>query len=430
MEKKIGNLFKGDKGIWTVFLFLCLISIVEVFSASSTLTYKTHDYMRPLIYHTTMILVGLGVAIITLNIPCRYFRWLIPFLLLITYGTLIWVLVFGESINGANRVIQLPGFTFQPSEIAKGTMVLVTAHILGLMQREDGSGADNKAMPYILWLVTPAVFLIGIENLSTALLLFGVVFIMMFLGRVPMKQLGKLMGVCILLAALFLGLVFSVGSLDKEGQALETAQANNIEVVNNPSKEERTLWDTFTHRFWTWKNRLTSKSEKNVSAEDYKITDKNFQVTHANFAIASSGIIGKGPGNSLERDYLPQAFSDFIFAIIIEEMGLIGAIAVVFLYVILLFRGARIAGRCENNFPAFLVMGLVLLLVFQAAINMCVAVDFGIVTGQPLPLISKGGTSTIVNCAYIGAILSVSRSAKRKNQASIKSIESIETSAI
>ena len=429
MEKKIGNLFKGDKGIWTVFLFLCLISIVEVFSASSTLTYKSHNYMGPLIYHTAMILAGLVVAIITLNIPCAYFKRLIPCLLLITYGTLGWVLFFGESINGANRVIQLPGFTFQPSEIAKGTMVLFTAYVLSITQREDGSGANTKAMPFILIIVTPAVFLIAIENLSTALLLFAIVFLMMFIGRVPMKQMGKLMGVCVLLAALFLALVFSMAKLDKEGQALEAAQAANTEVVSKPTKEERSFWDTFTHRFWTWKNRLTDKNEKPARPEDYKVTDKNFQVTHANLAIASSGILmGKGPGNSIERDYLPQAFSDFIFAIIIEEMGLIiGAVGVVFLYVILLFRGARIAGRCENNFPAFLVMGFVLLLVIQAAINMCVAVDFGIVTGQPLPLISKGGTSTIVNCAYIGAILSVSRSAKRRDA---KPVESIETSEI
>ena len=424
MEKKIGNLFKGDKGIWTVFLFLCLISIVEVFSASSTLTYKTHNYMMPLIYHTAMILVGVGVAIITLNIPCRYFKLLTPLMLVLTYATLLWVLIGGESINGANRVIQLPGFTFQPSEIAKGTMVLTAAQILSAMQREDESGADPTAMKYVLWLVVPATMLIGLENLSTAVLLFSVIFVMMFIARVPLRQMGKLTGVLVLLVAIFLGLVFWMAKLDKEGQELEQAQANGQteQVVKSSEKKERSGWEKLTHRFWTWKNRIAGKEDKNVPAEEYKVTDKNFQVTHANFAIASSGIIGKGPGNSVERDYLPQAFSDFIYAIIIEEMGLIGAIAVVFLYVILLFRAARIASRCENNFPAFLVMGLTLLLVFQAVINMCVAVDFGIVTGQPLPLVSKGGTSTIVNCAYIGVILSVSRSAKRKDQ-SVKTAE-------
>ena len=424
MEKKIGNLFKGDKGIWTVFLFLCLISIVEVFSASSTLTYKTHNYMMPLIYHTAMILVGVVVAIFILNIPCRYFKLLTPMMLVLTYATLLWVLIGGESINGANRVIQLPGFTFQPSEIAKGTMVLTAAQILSAMQREDESGADPTAMKYVLWLVVPATMLIGLENLSTAVLLFSVIFVMMFIARVPLKQMGKLTGVLVLLVALFLGLVFWMAKLDKEGRELEQAQANGQteQVVKSTEKKDRSGWEKLTHRFWTWKNRIAGKDDKNVSAEEYKVTDKNFQVTHANFAIASSGIIGKGPGNSVERDYLPQAFSDFIYAIIIEEMGLLGAIAVVFLYVILLFRAARIASRCENNFPAFLVLGLTLLLVFQAVINMCVAVDFGIVTGQPLPLISKGGTSTIVNCAYIGVILSVSRSAKRKDQ-SVKTAE-------
>ena len=424
MEKKIGNLFKGDKGIWTVFLFLCLISIVEVFSASSTLTYKTHNYLTPLIYHSAMILVGVAVAIVTLNIPCRYFKLLTPFMLVLTYATLLWVLIGGESINGANRVIQLPGFTFQPSEIAKGTMVLTAAQILSAMQREDESGADPKAMKYVLCLVVPATLLIGLENLSTACLLFAVIVVMMFIARVPLKQMGKLMGVLTLLVVLFLGLVFWLAKLDKEGQALEQAQAEGkTEQVEKPAKKkERSGWEKLTHRFWTWKNRIAGESDKNVSAEEYKITDKNFQVTHANFAIASSGIIGKGPGNSVERDYLPQAFSDFIYAIIIEELGLLGAIAVVFLYVILLFRTGRIASRCENNFPAFLIMGLTMLLAFQAVINMCVAVDFGIVTGQPLPLISKGGTSTIVNCAYIGVILSVSRSAKRK-EPSVKKAE-------
>jgi cell division protein FtsW len=150
-----------------------------------------------------------------------------------------------------------------------------------------------------------------------------------------------------------------------------------------------------------------------VAPEDFDL-DKDMQVAHANIAIVSSNIIGKGPGNSVERDYLPQAFSDFIYAIIIEEMGIIGATLVVFLYIVLLYRSARIASRCENNFPAFLIMGLSLLLVIQAVFNMMVAVGLAPVTGQPLPLISKGGTSTIINCAYIGAILSVSRSAKMK----------------
>ena len=408
MNRKIGNLFKGDKVIWMIFLFLCLISVVEVFSASSTLTYKSQNYLSPLIYHSCMILFGVFVAIVILNIPCRYFKIVTPLLLFISFGTLLWVLVGGESINGANRVIRLAGFTFQPSEIAKGAMVLATAQILSAMQRTDGKGADDKAMKYVLTLVLPAVFLIGIENLSTACLLFMVIFLMMFIGRVPMIQMGKLMGAGALLIGVFLGLILTLGSLEK----VDDEKASQTTAAVHGSKDEIKGGGVF-HRFATWRNRILKHSGSgDVPPEKYDI-DKNFQVGHANIAIASSGIIGKGPGNSTERDYLPQAFSDFIYAIIIEEMGILGAIAVVFLYVILLYRAARIAGRCENNFPAFLVLGLALLLVIQATINMMVAVGLMPVTGQPLPLISKGGTSTIINCAYIGAILSVSRSAKQ-----------------
>ena len=413
MEKKIGNLFKGDKVVWMVFFFLCMISIVEVFSASSNLTYKSQNYMGPIIYHMAMILVGVVVAVFTLNIPCRYFKLLTPFLLIVTIVTLFWVLVGGESINGANRVISIFHFTFQPSEIAKGTMVLVTAQILSAMQRENG--ADRNAFRYILIVLLPIAFLIGIENLSTAALLCAVIFLMMFIGRIPMSQLGRLMGVAAIAVALFLTAVMTLGSIDGD-----RTEENHMTEVVNAAGEEEVDKDAFKgggmfHRFATWRSRILKHLDgKEVPPEEFDL-DKDMQVAHANIAIVSSNIIGKGPGNSVERDYLPQAFSDFIYAIIIEEMGIIGAILVVFLYVILLFRAARIASRCENNFPAFLVMGLALLLVYQAVINMCVAVDFGIVTGQPLPLVSKGGTSTIVNCAYIGVILSVSRSAKRKD---------------
>ena len=163
------------------------------------------------------------------------------------------------------------------------------------------------------------------------------------------------------------------------------------------------------HRFETWQNRVSGFFEKEeVPAAKFDI-DKDAQVAHARIAIATSHVVGKGPGNSIQRDFLSQAFSDFIFAIVIEEMGLIGGIFVVFLYLWLLMRAGRIAQKCERTFPAFLVMGIALLLVSQAILNMMVAVGLFPVTGQPLPLVSKGGTSTLINCAYIGMILSVSR---------------------
>jgi cell division protein FtsW len=411
MNKKIGNIFKGDKGIWMVFFFLCMISIVEVFSASSNLTYKSQNYIGPIAFHTVTIVIGALTAVITLNIPCRYFKLMTPFLLIISGLTLLWVLVGGESINGANRVISLPGgVTFQPSEIAKGTMVLITAQILSAMQREDG--ADKKAFKYILCIVLPTAALIGIENLSTAALLFAVIFLMMFIGRVPLSQMGKLVGGAVILVAIFLTMVFTLGSIgtsERENeQTVEAVQAGgstDTKVIKGGG---------VFHRFVTWRNRIVKHiDKKEITPEEYDL-DKDAQVAHANIAIVSSNIIGKGPGQSVERDFLSQAFSDFIYAIVIEELGIVGATFVVLLYIVLLYRAARIASRCENNFPAFLVMGLALLLVIQATFNMLVAVGIAPVTGQPLPLISKGGTSTIINCAYIGVILSVSRSAKKR----------------
>jgi cell division protein FtsW len=319
------------------------------------------------------------------------------------------VLIGGESINGANRVISLPGgITFQPSEIAKGTMVLITAQILSAMQREEG--ADKKAFKYILIIIIPTAALIGIENLSTAALLFAVIFLMMFIGRIPMVQLGKLLGACTILVAIFLTLVLTLGSI----AANQEDSTQTTEAVSGKTDTKVIKGGGVFHRFVTWRNRIVKHLDKKSIAPDEYDLDKDAQVAHANIAIVSSNIIGKGPGQSVERDFLSQAFSDFIFAIVIEELGILGASFVVFLYIVLLYRTARIASRCENNFPAFLAMGLALLLVVQASFNMLVAVGIAPVTGQPLPLISKGGTSTIINCAYIGVILSVSRSAKKR----------------
>ena len=407
MNYKIGNLFKGDKVIWMVLLFLCLISVVEVFSASSSLTYKSQNYLSPILGHSWKIIMGVAAAIFVLNIPCRFFKLVTPALLIVSAIMLLWVLCFGEKTNDAGRWISFFGLQFQPSEIAKGTLVLVTAQILSAMQREDG--ADKRAFKFILVVVIPFIILIGLENLSTAALIMVVIFLMMFIGRVPFVQLGKMMAGGALVIVLFIGLVYMAGSMETND---ETAETQTESVANG--KTEKSTKKGPLHRFATWKNRIDKKlNSKHVAPQDYDL-DKDAQVAHANIAIVNSNIIGKGPGQSIERDFLPQAFSDFIFVIIIEELGIIGAGFVVLLYIVLLFRAARIASRCDNNFPAFLVLGLALMLVIQASFNMMVAVGIAPVTGQPLPLISRGGTSTIINCVYIGAILSVSRSAKKK----------------
>lgn len=379
----VKNLFKGDKVIWIIFLVLCLISIIEVFSAASTLTYKTGDHWGPITQHCVIMMVGVFVVIIVHNIPCRWFRVLPVILLPISAVLLILVSLLGVMTNGAARWMNLFGIQFQPSEIAKMAVIIGTAMILSIMQEENG--ANRKAFKYIISITGVICLLIAPENLSTAMLLFGVVVLMMIIGRVPFGQLAKMFGILALAGILIFGVLM----------AIPAKKLDDIPKL---------------HRLTTWQNRIKGFAENKdaVPAAKFDI-DKDAQVAHANIAIATSNVVGKMPGNSIQRDFLSQAFSDFIFAIIIEELGLIGGLLVVMLYIILLIRVGRIAGKSEKAFPAFLIMGIALLLVSQAILNMMVAVGLFPVTGQPLPLISKGGTSTLINCAYIGMILSVSR---------------------
>ena len=413
-NKSLSNIFKGDKVIWMVFFFLCIISIVEVYSASSSLSFTKGNYWSPIIYHCSILIVGIVLMVFVLNIKCRYFKLITPIVLIVSTLMLIWVLVAGQTTNGANRWITLAGLQFQPSELAKGALVLAVAQVLSAMQTDHG--ADRKAFKYIMLLSRGIMLLILFENLSTAMLIALTVILMMFVGRVPLKQLGRLVGIIALFGVLALSLVMLVGDDKKVEDDLPDKQNLTEQTVAAQPKESPGFIGKTLHRADTWKARIKKFfNNEYVAPKDYDL-DKDAQVAHANIAIASSDVLGKGPGNSNERDFLSQAFSDFIYAIIIEEMGIEGAIFVALLYIILLFRTGIIANRCENTFPAFLAMGIAFLLVTQALFNMLVAVGLAPVTGQPLPLISKGGTSTIINCIYIGVILSVSRSAKKKKE--------------
>lgn len=380
----IKNIFKGDKVIWIIFMFLCLISIVEVFSAASTLTYKSGDHWQPITQHTLMLISGAFIVVLFHNIPYKWFQvfpvFLLPISLVLLAFVTIMGVVTGDRVNGAARWMTFFGIQFQPSELAKMAVIIAVSFILSKGQNENG--ASPNAFKYILCITGVTFFLIAPENLSTAMLLFGVVFLMMFIGRIAAKKLFKLIGYLTLAGGLLIGVVLAV--------------PNNSEVP-------------FLHRLGTWKNRIVNFADDDkVPAAKFDI-DKDAQIAHARIAIATSNVIGKAPGNSVQRDFLSQAFSDFIFAIIIEELGLLGGGFVVCLYVWLLVRAGRIARKCNRTFPAFLVMGIALMLVSQALLNMMVAVGLFPVTGQPLPLISKGGTSTWINCAYIGMILSISR---------------------
>ena len=390
----IRDLFKGDKVIWIIFLFLCLISVVEVFSAASTLTYKSGDHWGPITQHSIILMVGVFIVVLVHNIPCKYFSVLPFFLLPLSCILLLFVMgmgfITGDRVNGAARWMTFFGIQFQPSELAKMAVIIVTAFILSKFQEEDG--ANPKAFKYIMWIAGIVFILIAPENGSTAALLSGVVFLMMLIGRVPWRQLGKLVGIVGIALTLFVGI-----------------------IMVTPASKYRDL--PMMHRVETWQSRIKGFFEDKgaIPAAKFDI-DKDAQIAHANIAIATSHVVGKMPGNSVQRDFLSQAFSDFIFAIVIEELGLLGGAFIVMLYLWLLIRAGRIAKRSEKTFPAFLVMGIALLLVSQAMLNMMVAVGLFPVTGQPLPLISKGGTSTLINCAYIGMILSVSRYVASKEE--------------
>jgi len=375
------RLFKGDRVIWIVFMFLCLISVIEVFSATSTIAYRNANFWAPIVRHASFLLVGLVFVLLLHNIPCRFFSLFI-LLLPVSIALLILTPIFGENTNNAHRALEFFGIEFQPLEFAKLASIVYVAFLLSRKDRLT----DEKTFKYILIGVGLACALILPQNFSTAVLLFGVCFLMMFIGQLSLKKLLKLAGALVLAAGLFL---FLLMFLPKD------------------------LTKYLPARFETWQGRIerfTTPDEALAEGEKtFQVTDDNYQVVHAKIAIARGGLIGQMPGHGQQRDFLPQAYSDFIYAIIIEELGFIGGMVVLFLYIVLLIRVGMIARKCDKLFPKYLVLGCGLLLVIQAFANMAVAVNLIPVTGQPMPLVSRGGTSTVISCIYIGIILSVSR---------------------
>lgn len=372
------KLFKGDRVIWIIFMFLCLISVVEVFSATSTIAYKNANHWAPIVRHATFLLGGFVLVLLLHNIPCKFFP---VFILLLPVSVLMLIITpfFGVSANDAHRWLELFGVQFQPSEFAKLASIVFIAFLLSKRNRYT----EGQIFKYILIGVGVTCVLILPENFSTAFMLFGVCFLMMFIGQLPLLNLAKLAGILALALTLFI-----------------------VALVVMPKSILK-----YVPRAVTWKERIADFTHKDnaASGDTYVITDDNYQVSHAKIAIAHGGLFGQMPGHGQQRDFLPQAYSDFIYAIIIEELGVVGGIFVLMLYIMLLVRAGMIARRCEKPFPKYLVLGCGLLVVVQALANMAVAVNLIPVTGQPMPLVSRGGTSTVISCIYFGIILSVSR---------------------
>lgn len=380
---------QGDFTVWMILFALCMISIVEVYSASSNMTYKSGQYWRPVVEHGSYIVLGLFVTWIIHKLPCTFFKVTSVVGLLFSF-ILLGIVLFTARINGAARWIGIAGITIQPSEFAKITLVGTAALLLATFRDKETGGASAFAFKWVGGLTAVTCLLIVAENFSTAGIIFIVLLMMTWYAQAPRKWLLSVIVPIVVIG----GIIFSVLKFTPGETAHEISQKPML------------------HRFETWSNRIKGGDVLPEDPMKYDIHE-NVQVTHARIAIATCNVVGKGPGHSVERDFLPQAFSDFIYAIIIEECGIEGGLLVMGLYLLLLYRARRIAEQCKNRFPAYLVMGLSLMLVVQAMVNMAVATGAMPVTGQPLPLVSKGGTSTFITCAYIGMILSVSHTARK-----------------
>lgn len=380
---KLFSYVKGDKVIWAIMFLLSLISILVVYSAIVTLAHKfkqgnTEYY---LIKHVVIIALGFGLAYLFHKIKYTVFSKVAQIGFILSIPLLIYTLLRGVSAGEANRWLEIPGIglTFQTSDIAKLMLLMYVARVL--TTKQEMLVEFKAVLRYLLLPIGIICALILPANFSTAALLFLNCMFLMFIGQIKIKFMLLIIGFCMVFS-LLLGLV----------------------VYQFPNAIPRGN---------TWKARI-----ENFSKGDSK---SNYQSEQAKIAIATGGVVGKGPGNSTQRAFLPQASSDFIYAIIIEEYGLALGFSMLFLYMIFLFRGLKILRDTDKTFGGFLAAGLAFSLVFQALINMAVAVNLFPVTGQPLPLVSMGGTSIWFTCIAIGIILSVSRSGEDKTEENLES---------
>jgi cell division protein FtsW len=378
MRELVEKHLKGDIIIWGLIIALALFSLLAVYSSTGTLAYKYHggNTTYYMFKHLVFLVIGLTITVFVHRLPYRFFAKISLAFLWISIGLLLLALVTGISLNSASRWIVVPGIgiSFQPSELAKFALIMYIARVLSQHQ-EEGVPASSAFKPIMVY-VGLVCGLIFTENLSTAAMLGFASMTLMFIGRVPVKYLFGTAGIAIALVVVVILFASYV---------------------------------PFLHRATTWKARVERFISDDKKADDGKEDPGDFQANQSKMAVATGGFLGKGPGNSYQRNFLPHPYSDFIYAIIVEEFGFVGGFVILFIYMTLLFRAALLVKISSKTFPAFLAMGLTFILVLQAFINMGVAVGIFPVTGQPLPLVSMGGTSILFTCAAFGVILSVSR---------------------
>jgi cell division protein FtsW len=370
LKEILSKYFKGDRVIWGVIFALSMFSLLAVYSSTGTLAYKYQggNTAYYILKHFVLLMAGVGIIYITHLIPYKFYSKLSLLLLYLAIFLLAITLVMGTSLNQASRWLTLPGlgFTIQTSDFAKLALIMYIARILSMRQHkiDDFNGI-------VVSLIIPIMAVCGLimpANFSTAVILFVSSFLLLFIGRVKMKYLMLVAGIGVFIITLLIASIAFTGSQGRIG---------------------------------TWQNRI----ESFVSGD----SEDNYQVEQSKIAIATGGFFGKGPGNSTQRNFLPHPYSDFIYAIIIEEYGFVGGVIILILYLFLLYRAGVIVRKSNRTFPAFLAIGLTISLTFQAMINMGVAVHLFPVTGQTLPLVSMGGSSILFTGVALGIILSVSR---------------------
>jgi cell division protein FtsW len=397
----VNKIMKGDKVIWIVALILSIISLIVVYSATSVLAVSKYEGNtgRLMMKHLSMLIFGILMMIGASRINYKRYAKIALLLMIPSLALLLYTLVFGRNINDASRSINLGGFSFQPSEMAKIILITYLSRQIIMME-----GSVYLFKDFLIKLAAPILLtaaLIFSENLSTAVILIAVCMVLLFIGRVKFLHILALVGICIVGMGAYLGFDAAKTSIqnnrDMKARQEALAKGESIEIY----KERQ-------NRIQTWANRLKSMGEDKETVDPFD--DKHLQRTYADIAVASSSVFGKGPGKSEQRNFLPHPYSDFIYAIIVEEYGLIGGIVVLLLYVILFTRVLRIVIKRPLTFGALMAFGLGFLVILQAMINMGVSIGLLPVTGQPLPLVSMGGTSLMATGLILGMILSVTRS--------------------
>ena len=382
MELAFGKIFRGDRVIWIILLLLSILSLLIVYSSTGALAYRvaSGNTMHYLIRQIVFLGLGIIVIVFMVNvIPVKFYSIAANYLLYLSIGLLAFAVVMKGTgfIDGSGRTITILGISFQPAEFAKISLILYSAKVLG---KKQSTNKDLfQAFKKIILFTMVVCLLIFKSDFSTSALLFATIMTMMFIGRIPLKYLLSVVGVGIGLIVL---IYFTADLLPSSFGRVHTIKGRIERFINGDPNEE-----------------------KGITQADY-----------AKLAIYSGGTFGKGPGNSDVSNYMAAAYNDFIFAIIVEEYGLIFGAGVIFLYLIFFYRGVVIVKRSTRTFPAFMVTGLTLILVYQAMINIGVSSGTLPVTGQPLPWVSLGGTSLLFTSIAFGCILSVSYQTQKDRQ--------------